>query len=254
MGKREPIIAANWKMHKTVAEAREYVRRFRELVEGFSGVEIVLAPPFTALPAVREELCGTAIALAAQDMWHEPLGAYTGAISPLMLRDLGCQYVIIGHSERREHCKETDELINKKLRAAFAHGLTPILCVGEKLEDRRAGLTQAVLERQVRADLAGLAKGDVARLVIAYEPVWAIGTGETASPQDANEGAKFIRALVAKLWDEATAQSARIQYGGSVKPENIAALMAEENVDGALVGGASLDPAAFAEIVRRARG
>jgi triosephosphate isomerase len=223
-------------------------------VAGLSGVEIVLAPPFTALAAVREELRGSEIELGAQDMWHEPEGAYTGEISPPMLKDLDCRYVIIGHSERREHLKESDGLINKKLRAAFAHGLRPILCVGERLEERRAGRTEAVLEEQLRADLAGLAKGEVPGLVIAYEPVWAIGTGETASPQDANAAAAFIRRLVAELHDGSIAQALRVQYGGSVKAENIAALMEQENIDGALVGGASLDPVAFAEIVRRARG
>lgn len=252
MTKREPIIAANWKMHKTIPEAREYARIFRELVAGLSGVEIALAPPFTALAPLGEELKGSQIKLAAQDAWHEAQGAYTGEISPLMLKALGCRYVIIGHSERREHFKESDELINLKLKAAFAYDLIPILCVGERLEERQAGRTAAVLEGQLRADLVGLAKGDLARLVIAYEPVWAIGTGETASPQDANEGAKFIRTLVASLYDEATSQSVRVQYGGSVKPENIAELMTQEEIDGALVGGASLDPVAFAEIVKRA--
>jgi triosephosphate isomerase len=254
MKMRKPIVVANWKMHKLVAEARDYVRRFRPLVEGLDRVEIALAPPFTALAPLAEELKGSQIKLAAQDTWHEAQGAYTGEVSALMLRELGCRYVIIGHSERREHCKESDELINLKLKGAFAYDLIPILCVGERLEERQAGKTVAVLEGQLRADLAGLAKGDVARLVIAYEPVWAIGTGETASPEDANEGAKFIRALVADLYDEATAQSVRIQYGGSVRPENIAALMAQEEIDGALVGGASLDPVVFAEIVRRAQG
>ncbi|MGQ9477590.1 MAG: triose-phosphate isomerase [Candidatus Bipolaricaulia bacterium] len=251
---RRPIMVANWKMHKLVAEARDYVRRFRPLVEGagLDRVEIVLAPPFTALAPLLEELKGSQIKLAAQDVWYEAQGAYTGEISALMLRELGCRYVILGHSERREHCKESDELINLKLKGAFAYDLIPILCIGEKLEERRAGKTEAVLEGQLRADLAGLAKGDVARLVIAYEPVWAIGTGETASPGDANEGAKFIRALVAELYDEATAQSVRIQYGGSVRPENISEMMAQEEIDGALVGGASLDPVAFAEIVKRA--
>jgi len=168
-----------------------------------------------------------------------------------MLKELGCRYVIVGHSERREHCKESDELINLKLRAAFKYDLRPILCVGEKLEERRAGQTEAVLERQIRADLAGLGAEQVARMVIAYEPVWAIGTGETASPGDANAGAEFIRGLIGELYEGATARAVRIQYGGSVTPENVAELMGEEQIDGALVGGASLDPAEFAEIVRR---
>ncbi len=169
-----------------------------------------------------------------------------------MLRDLGCSFIIIGHSERRQHFKESDALINEKIKAAFAHSLTPILCVGEGLEERRAGRTEAVLENQIKVDLARLDRGNVARMVIAYEPIWAIGTGETASPQDADAGAKFVRELVAGLYDKATAETVRIQYGGSVKPENIAALMNEKDLDGALVGGASLDPWKFAQIVKGA--
>ncbi|MFQ6033584.1 MAG: triose-phosphate isomerase [Candidatus Bipolaricaulia bacterium] len=248
------IIAANWKMYKTIAEARQYVRRFRELVAGIAGVEVVIAPSFTALAAVGEELQGTGIGLAAQDMWHEAEGAYTGEVSPLMLRELGCNYVILGHSERRRYFHEDDELVNLKLKAAFQHGLVPILCVGEKLEERRAGQTEAVLEGQIGADLAGLSAEQAAQMVIAYEPIWAIGTGETASPEDANAGAGFIRRLIEELYDGATAQAVRIQYGGSVTPENVAELMKEENIDGALVGGASLDPERFAEIVKRAGG
>ncbi|MFQ6116830.1 MAG: triose-phosphate isomerase [Candidatus Bipolaricaulia bacterium] len=248
------IIAANWKMYKTIAEARQYVRRFRELVAGIAGVEVVIAPSFTALAAVGEELQGTGIGLAAQDMWHEAEGAYTGEVSPLMLRELGCNYVILGHSERRRYFHEDDELVNLKLKAAFQHGLVPILCVGEKLEERRAGQTEAVLEGQIGADLAGLSAEQAAQMVIAYEPIWAIGTGETALPEDANAGAGFIRRLIEELYDGATAQAVRIQYGGSVTPENVAELMKEENIDGALVGGASLDPERFAEIVKRAGG
>lgn len=248
------IIAANWKMYKTIAEARQYVRRFRELVAGIAGVEVVIAPSFTALAAVGEELQGTGIGLAAQDMWHEAEGAYTGEVSPLMLRELGCNYVILGHSERRRYFHEDDELVNLKLKAAFQHGLVPILCVGEKLEERRAGQTEALLEGQIGADLAGLSAEQAAQMVIAYEPIWAIGTGETALPEDANAGAGFIRRLIEELYDGATAQAVRIQYGGSVTPENVAELMKEENIDGALVGGASLDPERFAEIVKRAGG
>jgi len=250
---RKPIIVANWKMHKTIAEARRYLRRFRELVAGISEVEVVLAPPFTALAAVSEELQGTEIQLAAQNMWHEPEGAYTGEISPLMLQELGCHCVIIGHSERRGYFKEDDELINLKLKAALNHGLRPILCVGERLKERQAGQTEAVLEGQITADLAGLSAEQVSQVVIAYEPIWAIGTGETASPADANAGAGFIRGLIGELYDEVPAQAVRVQYGGSVTPENITELMQEGNIDGALVGGASLDPVTFAEIVRRAR-
>ncbi len=250
MAGRRPIVVANWKMHKTVAEARDYLERFLPQIARLTEVEVGLAPPFTALAAVGEELKRTGIQLVAQNMWHEPEGAYTGEVSPLMLKELGCRYVILGHSERRAYFHEDDELINRKLHAAFQHGLLPILCVGEKLEERRAGETEAVLERQVTAALAGLDSEQVAQMVIAYEPVWAIGTGETASPEDADAGAGFIRGLIAQLYDEATAQAIRIQYGGSVTPENISELTKGEHVDGALVGGASLDPERFAAIVK----
>jgi len=259
---RRPIIVANWKMHKTIAEACAYLRRFGELLPSDSKQEVGIAPPFTALAAVRAEIDKIVstedksgeIALVAQNMWHEPAGAYTGEISPLMLCELGCKYVILGHSERRAYYHEGDELINKKLHAAFQHDLLPILCVGERLAERHAGQTEAVLHRQITAALAGLSAEQVAQMVIAYEPVWAIGTGETASPEDANAGARFIRELIAQLYDRATAQAVRVQYGGSVKPENAADLLGEEHVDGALVGGASLDPERFAEIIKRAEG
>ena len=247
--KRTPLVAANWKMHKTLGEARAFLREFLPRTQGVKGVEIAIAPPFTALAAVSEALQGTSVRLAAQNMHPEPQGAYTGEISPVMLRDVGCHYVIIGHSERRQHFGEDDAFINRKLLAAFEHGLVPILCVGETLEERRAGQTERVLERQLKGALQGAPREHVQRLVIAYEPVWAIGTGETASPDDAQQGARFLRDLVAKLYDETTAQSVRVQYGGSVKPDNARALMAQPDVDGALVGGASLDPEQFAQIV-----
>jgi len=248
---RRPIIAANWKMHKTIKEAQAFIEGFLDLVKEIKQAEIVIAPPFTALGLLKHTLRNTAIKLAAQNMHFEEAGAYTGEISPVMLKDLGCEYVIIGHSERREHFKEDDELINKKLKAAFEHALVPILCVGESLAQRRAGQTEAVLERQLRADLRSIKKGQIAKLVIAYEPIWAIGTGETALPQDAQAGARFIRKVIAKLYDEVTAQSVRIQYGGSVKPENITEIIKKPDIDGALVGGASLDPNAFAQIIKR---
>ena len=245
------MIAANWKMHKTVAEARAFLEAFLPLVKNPQGVEIAIAPPFTALPAVGEMLRGTGIALGAQNVFYEPQGAYTGEISPPMLKELGCRYVIVGHSERRQHFHEDDETIRKKLKAVFEHGLVPILCVGETLEERRAGQTEAVLERQLRAAVEGLSAEFVGELVIAYEPVWAIGTGETASPEDAEAGARFLRSRIHKLYGESIAERVRVQYGGSVKPENARSLMTE-NVDGALVGGASLDPEKFAAIVKEA--
>ncbi len=248
---RRPLIAANWKMHKTVAEARAFLEAFLPLVRDVQGAEIAIAPPFTALQTVGELLRDTGIALAAQDVFYEPQGAYTGEISPPMLRELGCRYVIVGHSERRQLFREDDALVRRKLEAVFEHGLVPILCVGETLEERRAGRTEAVLERQLRAAVEGLSAEWVGELVVAYEPVWAIGTGETASPQDAEAGAKFLRSWIRELFGAGTAERVRVQYGGSVKPENARELMTE-NVDGALVGGASLDPQKFAGIVKEA--
>ncbi len=253
--RRRPIIAANWKMHKTIKEAEEFVERFLELIKEIKQTEIVIVPPFTALWPLKKRLAAAGpqpeFKLAAQNLHFEKAGAYTGEISPLMLKELGCEYVIIGHSERREHFKEDDELINKKLKASFEHALAPILCIGESLTQRRAGETEAVLERQLKADLRSLKKAQIEKLVIAYEPIWAIGTGETASPEDAQASAEFIREVIKGLYDEATAQAIRIQYGGSVKPENITEIVKQPDIDGALVGGASLDADAFAEIIKQ---
>jgi len=251
---REPLIAANWKMHKTIGEAKAFIEAFLPKVQGLKGVEIALAPPFTALAAVGQLLReqGAAVRLAAQNMHPNPQGAYTGEISPVMLRELGCRYVILGHSERRRHFGEDDALINEKVLAAFKYGLLPILCVGETFEERRAGMTHSVLERQLTAALEGVPREAARRLVIAYEPVWAIGTGETASPEDAEEGARFLRSLIAKLYDDGTAASVRVQYGGSVKADNAGGILAEPDIDGALVGGASLDPDEFFAIVKAA--
>jgi triosephosphate isomerase len=249
---RRILIAANWKMHKTLREAQEFVQAFLPQVQAIREIEVALAPSFTALATVSAALQNSNVRLAAQNMHFASEGPYTGEISPVMLRDLGCTYVIVGHSERRQHFAEDEGLINQKLIAAFRHGLVPILCVGETLEERRGGATQKVLEQQLRADVRGLTEQQTAQLVIAYEPIWAIGTGETASPLDAEEGARFLRELITELYAPATAESVRIQYGGSVKPENAEDLIAQPNVDGALVGGASLDPHAFAEIVKAA--
>lgn len=247
---RQPIIVANWKMHKTVVEAREYIAQFLTLIESIEGV--VLAPPFTALSAASEALQGSQIKLAAQNMHYADRGAYTGEVSPIMLRELGCTFVIIGHSERRGHFHEGDELINQKLQSAFKHDLIPVLCVGEKLDERKSGATERVLVRQLRADLEGLTPEQVARLVVAYEPIWAIGTGQTASPDDAQAGARFIRAQIVARFGEKAAEALRIQYGGSVNFKNARSLLAQPDIDGALVGGASLDPVEFAQIVKAA--
>lgn len=263
---RQKLLVANWKMHFVRAQASEYLKVFTERVRGVHKTELVLAPPFTLLETVGRALEGTAIRLAAQDLFYEREGAFTGEISPIMLKDLGCSYVIVGHSERRRLLGETDELINKKLKAARDAGLVPILCVGETLEERRAGKTQRVLEAQVRGALAGVhphpqplspsrERGAGVRgphLVIAYEPVWAIGTGINAEPEEAEASALFIRELLAQLWNAETAKTVRILYGGSVKPANFEGFLRHPNIDGALVGGASLDPEAFAQLAQMA--
>ncbi|HIE32901.1 MAG TPA: triose-phosphate isomerase, partial [Thermodesulfobacteriaceae bacterium] len=247
---RKPFIAGNWKMHKTVAETLDYIRRFRELVSGIEDREIMIAPPFTALYAAGRELAGTNIRLGAQNAHWAESGAFTGEISPAMLTECGVQYVILGHSERRHIFGETDKMIRRRLEGVLSAGLRPILCIGETLEEREAGKTFEVLERQVREALSGFSADDLKVLVIAYEPVWAIGTGKTATPEQAEEAHRYVRGLLGELFGKDFAEKTRILYGGSVKPENIAELMAQSDVDGALVGGASLDPETFARIVR----
>ncbi len=249
---RTPIIAGNWKMHKTIAEATALVREMRRGLNAIHGVEKVLCPPFTALSAVAELLRPTKIRVGAQDMHWEEQGAYTGAISPLMLKQL-CQYVIIGHSERRKYFAETDEAVNRKVKAALAHDLIPIICVGENLQQNEAGQTKAVVTGQLRAALRDLTAAQARGLVIAYEPIWAIGTGKAATGAGANAVVGLvIRGTVASMFDESTAQSVRIQYGGSVNPDNITEFMTQPEIDGALVGGASLVADKFVAITRRA--
>ena len=245
---RVPVIAGNWKMYKTARQAAETIRTLAGLITGVRGVEVVICPPFTALSAAGEAAKGSAVAIGAQDCHWEKEGAFTGEVAVPMIADLGCSHCIVGHSERRQFFGETDATVDKKVEAVLAQGLTCIACVGETLAEREAGQTLAVLERQVRA---GLARHLTApRLVIAYEPVWAIGTGKTATPAQAQEVHAFIRGVAAKAANPEAAQAVRILYGGSVKPDNIATLMAQADVDGGLVGGASLDPASFAKIVR----
>ncbi len=246
---RRPIIAGNWKMHKTISETVAMIKELAPLVAG-AAAEVAVCPPFTALAAAKAALAGTAIRLGAQDVHSEKQGAYTGEVAPGRRREAGCDYVIVGHSERRQYFAETDETVNKKLAAAFAHGLVPIMCVGETLAEREAGATERVVDRQVRGGLAGMTAEQVAAMVIAYEPVWAIGTGRTASADDADGVCAFIRRLVAALYGPAAADAVRIQYGGSVKADNIAEFMAKSDIDGALVGGASLDPVTFAKIAK----
>ena len=245
---RTPIIAGNWKMNKNVAEAVELVRALREATVSVDKVEMVVCPPFIALTAVKEALAGSKIAVGAQNMHWEEKGAYTGEISPLMLKGL-VTYVIIGHSERRQYFGETDVTVNKRVKAALAHGLLPIMCVGETLAQREAGETAVVVTTQVMNGLAGLSAEEVKSIVIAYEPVWAIGTGRTATPEIAADAHKFIRSLVAAKFGAAQAGATRILYGGSVKPDNVKNLMAQPDIDGALVGGASLEAVSFSSIV-----
>jgi triosephosphate isomerase (TIM) len=247
---RRLIIAGNWKMNKTVAEALVLVGDLKMELANIKEVDIVVCPPFTALCEVAKTLRDSNIRLGAQDMSEHNPGAYTGEIAAEMLKELSVRYVILGHSERRQYQKESDELISKKTHAAHAAALKPIVCVGETLAERETGQTEKILETQVRGSLTGLNKEQMTETIVAYEPVWAIGTGKTATTAQAQEAHAFIRGLLVKLFDERTARRVRIQYGGSVKPSNARELMSQPDVDGALVGGASLEARSFAEIVK----
>jgi len=249
---RTPIIAGNWKMFKTAGEAASFVAEVKGKAE-VSGVESVICAPFTALPALVEAVKGTTIKVGAQNLHFEDSGAYTGEISGVMLKDLGIDYVIIGHSERRQYFGETDEIVNKKAHAAFRHGLVPIVCVGEKLEEREAGSTNEVVRVQTEGALAGLTAEQVAATVIAYEPIWAIGTGKSSTSAEANETISYIRGVVAKQFGAEAADKVRIQYGGSVKPNTVAEYLGQSDIDGALVGGASLEPASYVALVEGAK-
>jgi triosephosphate isomerase (TIM) len=245
---RKAIIAGNWKMHNTIDEALKMVEELKPLVKE-AECEVVVCPTFVCLDAVVKAVKGTNVKVGAQNVYFEEKGAFTGEVAPVMLETMGVDYVIIGHSERRQYFNETDETVNKKLKACYAHNLVPILCVGESLEEREANITEEVIGRQVKLDLAGLTAEQVEALVIAYEPIWAIGTGRTATADQANETIAFIRGCVAKLYGQEVADKTRIQYGGSVKPSTIKEQMEKSDIDGALVGGASLVPADFAAIV-----
>ena len=248
---RKKLIAGNWKMNKTQAEARMLVEDLLRDVGRFDAAEIVLCPPFTALAAVSDVLSSeTNIRLGAQNLNEHASGAYTGEISAAMLKELYVRYVIIGHSERRQYYKEDNATVNRKTKAALAAEIKPIVCIGETLPEREADKWKKVLETQLTEGLKGFTEGELADIVLAYEPIWAIGTGRTASPAQAQEAHAFIRKTVGTVWDAATAEKVRIQYGGSVKAENAASLMSQPDIDGALVGGASLDPRAFAQIVK----
>jgi len=249
---RTPIIAGNWKMFKTVGEAIAFVNEVKGKAE-VEGVESVICAPFTDLPALAEAVKGTKLKIGAQNMHWEESGAYTGEISGAMLKDLGVDYVIIGHSERRAYFAETDETVNRKVHAAFRYGITPIICVGEKLEEREAGQTKEVCRVQTEAALQGLTAEQAAQAVIAYEPIWAIGTGKSSTADDANEVIGYIRERVAAVFGSEVAGKIRIQYGGSVKPNNIREFMQQPEIDGALVGGASLEPASYIQLVEGAK-
>jgi triosephosphate isomerase len=246
---RKPVMAGNWKMYKTQAEARAFMDALKPMVAGAANCEIILAPPFTALAATAEAARGSRIAIAAQDCHGEPCGAFTGEVSIQMLAEAGCTSVIIGHSERRQFFGETDESVASKAKAAMAGGLTPIVCVGETLAEREGGLMEAVLRVQFEGGLGTLTPEDFSHILLAYEPVWAIGTGRTATPELAGTAHRFLRQLAAKRFSEESASRVRILYGGSVKPDNVEGLMAQVEIDGALVGGASLDARSFAAIV-----
>jgi len=246
---RKPIIAGNWKMYLTPDNAGELVKALAPEVKGTSGVEVLVCPAMPVVSSIKPLLDGTGILLGAQNLYPAKEGAFTGEASADMLTAIGCTHVVLGHSERREYFNETDEFINEKVKAALAGNLIPILCVGESLEQREADQAFDVIEAQITKGLDGISASDAATMVVAYEPIWAIGTGKTATPEIAQDVHAFIRKTLASLYDDATAQAIRIQYGGSVKPANVDELMAKEDIDGALVGGASLKADSFARIV-----
>jgi triosephosphate isomerase len=247
---RRPLIAGNWKMYKTSAEAVDFVKKFLTLVSGVADRDVMIAPAFTALEALAAALKGTEVGLGAQDVFWEAEGAFTGQVSPPMLTAAGCRYVIIGHSERRQFFGETDDTVNRKIRAALKSGLIPVMCVGESEKQREAGQTFSILDKQVKDGLRSFVSDELGSLVIAYEPVWAIGTGKTATAAQAEETHAYIRSLIKGLFGADVAALMRVLYGGSVKPENASELMAMADIDGALVGGASLNPDSFSKIVK----
>lgn len=247
---RRPLIAANWKMHKTTQEAKSFMSELLPKVADVKDRDILICPPYTMINAVDEGRDGTSILLGAQNMYFEEKGAFTGEIAPQMLKELNCEFVILGHSERRWVFGETDELINKKVIAAFAHGLIPVLCVGEKLEEREKKMTDQVILNQMEKGLKGVSEEFISRLVIAYEPVWAIGTGKNATTKDAKDAIALIREFVHSRYGADAAAKVRILYGGSVKPENVKSYMEQEGIDGALVGGASLQPDSFVALIK----
>ena len=248
----KPFIAGNWKMHKTIPEAVEMVKALKEESPQLTDAELVVIPPYTMLSEVKKVIEGSTVQLGAQNIFWEEKGAFTGEVSPPMLKDAGCQYVTIGHSERRQYFGETNETVNKKIKAALAHKLTPIMCIGESLEEREKGNTMDKVETQINSGLEGLGKDEIRRIVIAYEPIWAIGTGVTATPSQAEEVHSFIREKLTEKYGNEIASYAIILYGGSVKPANTYSILKENNINGALVGGASLEADSFIQITKEA--
>ena len=246
---RKKVIAGNWKMNKTNAEAVEMLTELKELVKGIDNVGIIIGAPFTALSDAVKAVKGSNIAIAAENVYPKDSGAYTGEVSPAMLKAIGVEYVILGHSERREYFKESDEFINEKVKAVLAAGMLPILCIGEKLEERESGKTAEVTETQIRGGLKDLTAEEAKKVIVAYEPVWAIGTGKTATPEMAQETHRQVRDVLVSMFGNETAEEMIIQYGGSMKPDNAVELLAQKDIDGGLIGGASLKASSFAKIV-----
>jgi triosephosphate isomerase len=247
---RKPLIVGNWKMNKTVTESIALIKDLLNLIKGYQETEVVICPPFTSLWVARELIEGSNIFLGAQNVYFENDGTYTGEISARMLQNIGCSYVILGHSERREYFKETSRDVAKKVYQALVFGIKPIVCVGEKLEEREAGKAQEIVREELEAIFSILKTPDAGKVVFAYEPIWAIGTGRSATPRDANEMIKYIRELIKNKYNNMIAEEMRILYGGSVNPENIKSMMAESDIDGALVGGASLQALTFSQLVK----
>ena len=249
---RTPFVAGNWKLNKTPDEAEILARCVVDAVSDMKGVDVAICPPFTALERVSSVVCCTGVGLGAQNMYWEAEGAFTGEVSAPMLLTCGCEYVILGHSERRQFFGETDETVNRRLKAALSAGLKPIVCIGESFDERQGNVTEQVVETQTRGALDGISAADMRGITLAYEPVWAIGTGLTATPEQAEAVHAFLREVLVQLYDGDVVQGVRIQYGGSVKPENAAELFEQDNIDGGLIGGASLEADDFAAIVKAA--
>ncbi|MBD3254464.1 MAG: triose-phosphate isomerase [Candidatus Lokiarchaeota archaeon] len=250
---RKFVVGGNWKMHRgTPSDAKMMLKKFLKLVKKIENVDIIIAPPFTAIPFTTEYVKKSKVKIGAQNMYFEKKGAYTGEISPVFLKEIGCEYTILGHSERRHIFNETDELINKKLKLALNMNLKPIVCIGELLEEREAGQTNEIIEKQFKGSFRDLKEEEITNIIIAYEPVWAIGTGKTATPEQAEEVHQHVRDLIKKTYSESVSKQIRIQYGGSIKPHNAEELFKQKNIDGGLVGGASLEAESFSEIIKSA--